>query len=643
MREASERLATAESTASEHQRRAARDPKAYHSAIYPPGSEYGLCYAESQLMSAVVAVLNESLTESIKGFYKLRKAYATLNEISEAEKRYARSKSSTSVSSIPRQSIDSQRSTGSQRQMPGGFGVDAPRPQTPDGYSSRKAKLAAANMPSDEADGDDDDDFDFVDADEGLSGMPTPSHYLGHLDTGAESAMKGLSLGPSTQSNSASRTNLPDMAMQNDELDTVDFTHPIDEFIHSGTSLCFGILQLMLSLIPPAFSKLLYIIGFKGDRDAGIAMLWRATRYHNINGAMAGLVTLGYYNGMIGFCDILAADSYPKERCKILLGEMREKYPKSRLWLLEEARMRAGDGRLEDAVSMMQGAEKSPLKQVEALQWFENSLNCMYLHRFEDCAKSFLKCVELNNWSHSLYYYIAGACYVELYRLHKRNSPDKAKRYAVRAQELLFTVPQHAGKKRFMARQLPFDVFVTRKISKWQHRASEWGISFIDAIGVSPIEEMIYFWNGYKRMRAEQLEDSLARLAWSESAENTTWAREGLDEQSVLWVLKAATLRNLKRTREAKTILRTRIINHEWPEFKGHLKDNWCLPVAHYEMAVNLWIECGGEAGSSEQLMECSEWLEKVAKWESYEMDARIGLKITTARDSLRKCGVTAP
>ncbi|KAK4895652.1 hypothetical protein LTR28_001923, partial [Elasticomyces elasticus] len=243
------------------------------------------------------------------------------------------------------------------------------------------------------------------------------------------------------------------MAMQNDELDTVDFTHPIDEFIHSGTSLCFGILQLMLSLIPPAFSKLLYIIGFKGDRDAGIAMLWRATRYHNINGAMAGLVTLGYYNGMIGFCDILAADSYPKERCKILLGEMREKYPKSRLWLLEEARMRAGDGRLEDAVSMMQGAEKSPLKQVEALQWFENSLNCMYLHRFEDCAKSFLK-------------------------------------------ELLFTVPQHAGKKRFMARQLPFDVFVTRKISKWQHRASEWGISFIDAIGVSPIEEMIYFWNG---------------------------------------------------------------------------------------------------------------------------------------------------
>ena len=40
----------------------------------------------------------------------------------------------------------------------------------------------------------------------------------------------------------------------------------IDEYIHSGVQLCFGILQVVLSLIPPAIGKVLSIVGFRGDR-----------------------------------------------------------------------------------------------------------------------------------------------------------------------------------------------------------------------------------------------------------------------------------------------------------------------------------------------------------------------------------------
>jgi len=42
-------------------------------------------------MSAVVGVLTESVTESLRGFYKLRKAFLTLEAISQEEKKYLES------------------------------------------------------------------------------------------------------------------------------------------------------------------------------------------------------------------------------------------------------------------------------------------------------------------------------------------------------------------------------------------------------------------------------------------------------------------------------------------------------------------------------------------------------------------------
>lgn len=357
MREASERLGQAETAAYDHQRHA--DKNAYQSKIYPPGSEYALCLAEAQLMSAVVAVLNESLSESIKGFYKMRKAYVALQEIADAEKRYMKGRSSTSVAGT------STRST------------VKPAPSLASTAPSISGQTLVAQ--------DEDDDDDFVDADENLT-PATPTTYQGHLESKElESKLGNLSIRPGSSS-----TMTPVVPVVEED-DFSDFSnHPVDLFIHSGSNLCFGLLQLMLSLIPPAFSKLLYIIGFKGDRELGIQMLWRATRYTNVNGAMAGLITLGYYNLTVGFCDIVTSDAYPKERLTTLLVQMRKRYPQSRLWRLEEARMLAADKQLEDAVTMCGTHEKSPLKQVEALQWFEKSLNCMYLHRYEECATSFL-------------------------------------------------------------------------------------------------------------------------------------------------------------------------------------------------------------------------------------------------------------
>ncbi|KAL2221251.1 outer membrane protein iml2 [Thermoascus aurantiacus ATCC 26904] len=608
MREASERLSEAETSAANDQHRAqhnAHAPNAYRSQIYAPGAEFALCQAIAQLMGAIIGVLNESLTESIKAFYKLRKAYITLDTILQMEEKFIQGKLPGDVPDSGKASLDSSHRIG-----------QASKGQE---LSDRLSELAL----SDEA------SHSVVSSTPNLAGM---------LDYGPDSEV---------------------------------FSNPIDVFVHSGANLCFGILLLIISMVPPAFSKLLSIIGFRGDKQRGLRMLWQASKFHNLMGAIAALALLGYYNGFVRYCDIIpdamteedkAIEGYPRERLASLLTEMRSRFPKSKLWLLEESRMNGANRNLEAALELLRGGEPSPLKQVEALRVFERSLNAMYLHKYELCSESFLQCVELNSWSRSLYYYIAGASHLALYRYNRDGDPEFAKKHADKATELFRKAPTQAGKKRFMARQLPFDVFVTRKVAKWEARAKEWKVDLVDAVGVDPVEEMIFFWNGHGRMTTEQLEESLRKLSWSDSDANKNWHREGLDEKAILALLRAAVLRALRRHDEAKELLQSQILQHDRALFKGHLKDDWTCPAAHYEMAANLWMErptyvaIHGTAGSSstaapaegtagpdaeklerQKVRECKEYLEKAAKWESYELDARIGLKVTAGMEAIQK------
>jgi hypothetical protein len=272
----------------------------------------------------------------------------------------------------------------------------------------------------------------------------------------------------------------------------------------------------------------------------------------------------------------------------------------------------------------------------------------------KECANGH-KCADLNSWSRALYYYIAATCHISLYRELAATDPEKATAHADRAVKLLQKAPQFAGTKKFMARQLPFDVFVVRKIAKWEARAKEWGVPLVDAVGVDPIEEMIFFWNGHSRMTQEQLEDSLARLSWSESDANRTWSREGPEEKGIYQILRAGVLRSMRRHDEAKEIIRTSIFALDKSTFKGRHKDDWVYPVAYFEMAANLWMERstyiaqhGGPASKvsesedpaaaeKELVRECKENLQKAARWESYEQEARFGLKVTAALEAVAK------
>ncbi|KAL4914142.1 hypothetical protein BDW62DRAFT_148193 [Aspergillus aurantiobrunneus] len=547
----------------------------------------------AQLMCAVVGVLNESLTESIKGFYKLRKAYFALDAVLKMEENFVQSKrTGASNSASPTPSLK---------------GEGATTVNVSDDFSNPKVD-----------------------------------------DTGT---------GPVS-----SRTSTSDVI--NHDPDSDIFKNQIDIFVHSGANFCYGVLLLLISMVPPAFNRLLSIVGFHGDKDRALRLLWQASKFHNLPGAIAALTLLGYYNAFVRYCDIMPdavpgkdrdIQGYPQERLEALLTRMRQRFPKSQLWLLEESRMNGANHRLDVALDILCTEEHSPLKQVEALKVFEKSLNALYIHEYELCAEAFIECADLNSWSRSLYYYIAGTCHISLYREFAATDPEKADKHADTAVKLLHKAPQFAGTKKFMARQLPFDIFVVRKIAKWEARAKEWNVPLVDAVGVDPVEEMIFLWNGHSRMTQAELEESLNRLSWSESEANRTWAREGAEERGIYQLLRAAVLRSMRRHEEAKETIQSSIFTLDRSVFKGRHKDDWVYPVAYFEMAANLWMERptyiaqhGGPASESpksddpdkserETVRECKENLQKAARWESYEQEARFGLKVTAALEAVER------
>src|SRR5271156_769553 len=110
MREASSQLSAAETSAYNDLVRAQKDTCSFQSNIYDKGSEFALCQAEAQIMSAVVGLLNESLTESIRGFYKLRKAYMALEGLIQMETTFLKVGGVHSLASSRQESSESLQS-----------------------------------------------------------------------------------------------------------------------------------------------------------------------------------------------------------------------------------------------------------------------------------------------------------------------------------------------------------------------------------------------------------------------------------------------------------------------------------------------------------------------------------------------------
>ncbi|AET40708.1 uncharacterized protein Ecym_6332 [Eremothecium cymbalariae DBVPG len=603
------------------------------SGFYAPGTEYALYYTEACLLQALMMMLSPSVVENTKALFKFRKAYQMLRELHErvnkAEDKAEDSKWKMSHLPQGERSRASSESTntstsvfGSSKLYEGKLDNEILALMTHT-YKLRTARLRDGGVGSDS-----------------LAGAGIAVETLKDLS--------GTEINGST-------IDIMSIAGENQKT--------IRDFINSGVDLCFGIQQVVLSLLPPTLETVLFIIGFRGARSEGLRLVWEATKYRDVHGAVALFGLLIYYEGPTPSVDSefdvppsklnkqdqgtsRAQDDLgvftlikPTNMLEEALHEVRRRSPKSPIWLLQESRILSSKGKHQEAIDLSYSidASKIGMPQVKTFLIFDRINNLVAVQEYEKAAEDSLSLTDVAPSNKAFFTYYAGCCYLECFRLCELDLLDRKKQdfYRKRANDLIFSSISFFPEK-FGCRVFPLDRFVLRKVRKFQETQKRLGLKEpISAIAISPVHELNYLFTGFGRMTTEH-----TKMTYKVLTEYTNPAINAGDpnEEMIRQFLLALCFRNLGsidtgcRILDEKLIpLVCRIHTNGKVKYIKNTADPWLYPTILYERALFCWKLKGLDG-----VKEAREWLYRAQNYmDDYELSSRIGLKIKVSLDKL--------
>ncbi|KAG1827373.1 outer membrane protein Iml2/Tetratricopeptide repeat protein 39 [Suillus subaureus] len=271
---------------------------------------------------------------------------------------------------------------------------------------------------------------------------------------------------------------------------------PIEELVLSGTAFGYGLFNLVLSLLPAKIRNVVGFFGFNHDRKLALQALAVSAARSDIHSVFAGLVLMTYHGVVLLLSGYQADEAHIIKQYKAIVSRVDDRYPDGSLWILNKAKIQRmtydTEGAIETLREGLKPERKKSFPQADTLLTFELAWTLLSHRRYEETAKQFLDITRLNSWSHATYYFIAAGCYFSL-KDHDR------------AQNLLDKIPEQLDKRKLSGRDMPTETFIKKKLTFYKRKQARLGgdeSRFVEAIKISPAEEIAIFWNTHARIES---------------------------------------------------------------------------------------------------------------------------------------------
>ncbi|KAI0034535.1 outer membrane protein Iml2/Tetratricopeptide repeat protein 39 [Vararia minispora EC-137] len=268
---------------------------------------------------------------------------------------------------------------------------------------------------------------------------------------------------------------------------------PIEELVVSGTAFGYGLFQLVLSLLPQKVKSVVGFFGLGHDRRLALRALAVSAAKNDVHAVFAGLALMTYHGVVLLSSGYQADEKRILRQYREIVDRLEGRYPSGTLWILNRAKIHRMENDPDNAIAVLRaGLAPNPARprkfvQAESLLVFELAWILLAGREYELAAKEFLHITEINTWSHATYFFLAGGC---LWRVGQYD----------RAQALFDGIPAAIDKRKFGGRDLPFEVFIKKKLAFWkakQRRLTGSEDGYVKAISVNPAE----VWNNHQRIK----------------------------------------------------------------------------------------------------------------------------------------------
>lgn len=434
---------------------------------WTPGLEYDILLADLMIFQAILHFLAETISDGMKGIYKITKAYKIFSSAHQAV--FSELQATNPISSL----------TSHADEEPG---IEPFRATIQELYQKPKPHPSTL----------------------------TSSSYFSGFSLSLYKRKKPA--GPGSSENAAGAA--PKYKAWTDD--------PIASLVIGGTAFGYGLFGLILSFLPPKVKKLLSWVGLNGpnttDRTETILERNRCLRWLNfshascrweMHGKLAGLGLLTYRSAMLKAVGWLAARDRSLQAYESLVDCLAYKNPtideneQGALWILHRSKLLAMQGHTEEAKRLIstrlhpKADSKNPLppkfKHAVGMLYYEYALVCVRLADWSGAGEAFLSMKKENAWSHVTYQFAALGCFLLV--------ADRTDELQKKIDCLFVELPTLFSKKKTMGREMPpHELLVTRKLAEYKAKHADLALKgsvrpdrvecYWDSIQISPIEEL---------------------------------------------------------------------------------------------------------------------------------------------------------